>query len=74
MPSGMHASSDVKSHLQTNLYEGVGGGESNLGFTTETHNNFLSCCIIMGFCDGCVSPVIEDEMPLEVLRGLKLLK
>jgi len=23
----------------------------------------------MGFCDGCVPPVIEDEMPLEVLRG-----
>ena len=23
----------------------------------------------MGFCDGCVPPVVEDEMPLEVLRG-----
>jgi len=39
------------------------------GFTTENHNNFLSCCIIKGFCNGCVPPVMEDEMPLEVLRG-----
>ena len=23
----------------------------------------------MGFCNGCVPPVMEDEMPLEVLRG-----
>ena len=23
----------------------------------------------MGFCDGCVPPVSEDEMPLKVLRG-----
>ena len=41
------------SHLQKNLYEGVGEGESQIWV-----HNF-----------GCVPPVIEDEMPLEVLRG-----
>jgi hypothetical protein len=44
-------------------YPGVGEGELNLGFTTETHNIFSSCCIIMGFCDGCAPPVIEYRGP-----------
>lgn len=32
---------------------------------------FLSCCIIMGFCDGCVPPVSEDQGPQGgAIRGL----